>query len=152
MTLPKLLIFLRSIMATEQAVEPSGGPNLRQRPLSPHLSIYRWHLSMVMSILHRMTGVALVFGALIPAWLIIAAALGVDIYSATTHMINTPIGYVLLLGWTLAFYYHLFNGIRHIFWDFGLGFALKTAQRNGILVLIFTLLATAATWYLALHG
>ncbi len=136
----------------EQAIEPSGGPQLRERPLSPHLSIYRWHLSMVMSILHRLTGVALVFGAIVPAWLLIAAALGDNIYSATIHIINTPIGYIFLLGWIAAFYYHLFNGIRHIFWDFGLGFALKTAHRNGVFVLILTATFTAATWYLAIYG
>jgi len=139
-------------MATEQTAESRGGPNLRERPLSPHLSIYRWHLSMVMSILHRLTGVALVFGALLVGWVLIAAALGADIYAKTTALINTWPGYVLLLGWTLAFYYHLFNGIRHMFWDFGLGFELKTAQRNGVLVLILTLLAMAATWYLAIYG
>jgi succinate dehydrogenase / fumarate reductase, cytochrome b subunit len=89
------------------------------RPLSPHLSIYRPQISSVLSIMHRITGLALFVGtALITFWLW-SAAYAPAFYSTFHAGLNSPFGQICLLGWTLAFYYHLGNGIRHLFWDMG---------------------------------
>lgn len=120
------------------------------RPLSPHLQIYKPQISSVLSIFHRLTGVALSLGVLVlVAWLYAAA------YDpATTNTLNAWfshwIGLVLLAGWTFAFYYHLGNGLRHLLWDTGRGFDLKTVTKTGILVLLFAFGATAGTWYFIL--
>ncbi len=116
------------------------------RPLSPHLSIYRPQISTVLSILHRLTGLALVAGTgLMVAWLWAAAYAPVS-YATLHNGMASPIGELCLLGWTLAFYFHLGNGIRHLFWDIGMGFALPVMNRSGWAVIAFTALMTAATW------
>lgn len=121
----------------------------RERPLSPHLSIYRWKLTMTMSILHRATGFALAVG-LIPftLWLW-TAAYDISLYQDVLDYLLTPFGQFLLFGWTFSFYYHLFNGIRHLFWDMGKGFSLPAANRSGWFVLLLTLGMTAGTWMCA---
>lgn len=116
------------------------------RPLSPHLSIYRPQISSVLSILHRITGLALVAGTvLMVAWLCSAAY--VPAFYATLHdaMSSLP-GQICLFGWTLAFYYHFCNGIRHLFWDIGSGFTLPVMARTGWAVIILTIVFTALTW------
>lgn len=119
------------------------------RPTSPHLGIYRWQISMTMSIMHRITGMALYAGtALIVFWLW-SAAYAPSYYSTFRGALNSVIGQLALLGWTLAFYYHLGNGIRHLFWDMGKGFALPVMQRTGWLVILFALLMSALTWFIA---
>jgi len=127
----------------------------KERPLSPHLTVYRWHLSMVMSIANRITGVALVFGTLLLGWLLIAVVLQAlmypNIYNKTIALVNTCPGYALLFGWTLALYYHLINGIRHLIWDTGHLLEVHTARRAGIVVLILTFLLTAITWYFGIY-
>jgi len=116
------------------------------RPLSPHLGIYRWQISMVLSILHRITGLALFAGtALMMIWLW-SAAYAPAFYVTLHSYLASPLGKLCLFGWTLAFYYHLGNGIRHLFWDIGKGFSLPAMTRSGWAVIIFTLLMTAATW------
>jgi succinate dehydrogenase / fumarate reductase cytochrome b subunit len=130
----------------------TSAPQLREKPLSPHLTVYKWHVSMAMSITHRATGIALVFGAVLLGWLLIAAALGQDIYQHTTRILDTLPGQVFLFGWTLSLYYHLINGIRHLLWDIGWGFKVKDVTgkgivRNGLVIGSLTLLLTAATWY-----
>jgi succinate dehydrogenase / fumarate reductase cytochrome b subunit len=112
----------------------------RPRPLSPYL-IYRWRITMATSILHRATGLALVAGTLLVAWWLVAAASGpaeYDLFSAVTRSL---IGQIVLFGfvWSLAF--HLLNGIRHLAWDVGYGFAVPTANRTGVLVVALSLLA-----------
>jgi succinate dehydrogenase / fumarate reductase cytochrome b subunit len=119
---------------------------MRERPLSPHLQVYRWTLTMAMSILHRATGVALSVGTLMIAWMLIAAASGEEAFNQFTNFASGCIGQLMLLGWTLALFYHTFNGIRHMAWDVGMGFEIKTAKISGIVVLVATLLATAAVW------
>lgn len=101
------------------------------RPLSPHLQIYRPQLTSVMSIVHRITGVALAVGTLLLAWWLIAAAGGPSAFGAVQEFLGSWIGRLLLFGWSFALFYHLCNGIRHLFWDAGLGFELKTVYASG---------------------
>jgi succinate dehydrogenase / fumarate reductase, cytochrome b subunit len=116
------------------------------RPTSPHLTIYRWQISSVLSILHRLTGVALFFGTvLIVAWLW-SVAYAPSFYAILYGWLASIPGRMLLLGWMAAFYYHLGNGIRHLFWDIGWGFTIPQFTRSGWLVILFTLIMTAATW------
>src|SRR5688500_2907199 len=94
----------------------------QDRPLSPHLQIYRWQITMVMSILHRITGVALAVGTLLLIWWLVAAAAGPDAFATAQDFLGSILGRLLLLGWSWALFYHLCNGIRHLAWDAGWGF------------------------------
>lgn len=116
------------------------------RPLSPHLQIYRWQITSVLSILHRLTGVALAIGTLLLVYWLIAAAMGVEEFATARTLVGSVLGRLLLLGWSLALFYHLANGIRHLFWDVGLGFELPTVTRSGWAVLLVTLVLTLAAW------
>ncbi len=120
-----------------------------QRPLSPHLQIYRWQLTMMLSIFHRITGVALSIGGLMVAWWLVAAMMGEDAYNVAKDFAASPLGLFMLFGWSVALYYHLFNGIRHLIWDTGRLLKITSAYRAGYLVLICTVLANAGTWYCA---
>jgi len=118
----------------------------QNRPLSPHLQIYRWQISSVLSILHRITGIALAVGSLLLVYWIIAAAVGPEAFAQAQALIGSVIGRLLLLGWTFALFFHLANGIRHLFWDMGLGFELKTMSITGWAVVILALLLTLIAW------
>ena len=118
----------------------------QNRPLSPHLQIYRWQISSVLSILHRITGIALAVGSLLLVYWIIAAAVGPEAFAQAQGLIGSVIGRLLLLGWTFALFFHLANGIRHLFWDMGLGFELKTMSITGWAVVILALLLTLIAW------
>ncbi len=122
------------------------------RPLSPHLSIYRWPITMATSITHRMTGVALTGGLLLTVWWLMAAASGPEAYDFFRMVIATPIGQIAMFGFVWSFAYHLLNGIRHLSWDFGFGFALKTANRTGVQVFSASLLVAVAVFALAYSG
>lgn len=122
-----------------------------QRPLSPHVGIYRWQLSNGLSILHRVSGVGLSFGLILFAAWLSSAAYSADCFARIQELVSSPIGKILLLGWTVAFFYHLGNGIRHLFWDMGMGFTLPVMNRSGILNLIFTVSMTVLTWSIVLH-
>jgi len=123
------------------------------RPLSPHLQIYRMQLTSTLSILHRLTGIALALGAvLLVAWLI-AAASGAAAFDGAQSLAGAWYGRTLLFGWAFALFYHLANGIRHLFWDAGLGLDLKSVYVSGwsvvVLSVVLTLAAfTAGYWYL----
>lgn len=119
------------------------------RPLSPHLQVWRWHVTMLTSILTRATGVALYVGALILAGWAVALALGEDAFIAYTGMLGTPLGLLVMFGLTLALYFHLAAGIRHLFWDAGTGLAPKTADLTGVASIGFAVVATIATWVIA---
>lgn len=119
---------------------------MRERPLSPHLQIYRWTLTMAMSILHRVTGVALALGTLMLLWMLVAAALGEEAFNVFTGFAGSLVGQIMLFGWTVAMFYHTFNGIRHLCWDVGLGFEIRTAKMSGIVVLVATAIMTAVVW------
>lgn len=101
------------------------------RPLSPHIGIYKPQITSVLSILHRATGVFLCLGAVVFAWWLIALALGPEPYAAVRSALGSWVGRLLLFAWTFSFFYHLCNGIRHLFWDAGIGFELPTVQASG---------------------
>jgi len=116
------------------------------RPLSPHLQIYRWQLTSVMSILHRASGVALSVGAILLVSWLGAAADGPQPYAKVQWFLGSPGGLVLLFGWTLALFYHLCNGIRHLVWDTGRGLDLKSVYASGWAVLAATAALTIIAW------
>ncbi len=116
------------------------------RPTSPHLTIYKPQISSVLSIMHRATGIVLYLGALaMVAWLAVAAYYPAH-YAAWHECATSWAGRIVLLGFALSFFYHLANGIRHLFWDIGAGYSLKAATISGWLVLLFTVTATAGCW------
>jgi succinate dehydrogenase / fumarate reductase cytochrome b subunit len=117
-----------------------------QRPLSPHLQIYRWQYTSVLSILHRITGVALAVGTLLLVYWLIAAAAGPDAFAAAQGFIGSTLGRLLLFGWTVALFYHLANGIRHLLWDAGRGFELRTAYVSGWAVVIAAAALSLIAW------
>jgi len=119
------------------------------RPLSPHLSIYRWPITMTLSILHRISGVALSTGLIAFALWVIAASGGERTYHAFVAFLGSWPGLLLLIGWSVAFFLHLANGIRHLFWDFGYGFELRRANASAWFVLAVTLVLTLILWWLA---
>ena len=116
------------------------------RPLSPHLLAWRWHITMATSILHRLTGMALYVGALILVGWALALAAGPGPYATYSEALGSPLGLIVLAGLTLSLFYHLANGIRHLVWDFGRGFAPKTADATAWLVLAIAVIATGALW------
>ncbi|MFI4947430.1 MAG: succinate dehydrogenase, cytochrome b556 subunit [Alphaproteobacteria bacterium] len=120
------------------------------RPLSPHLQIYRWQLTSVLSILHRSAGLALTLGAILLVWWFAAAADGPQAYAGVQAFLGSWLGRLLLFGWSLALFYHLCNGLRHLWWDTGRGFELKTAYASGWTVVGATILLTLIAWTLGL--
>jgi len=123
-----------------------------ERPLSPHLGIYKWQLTMTLSILHRATGIALAVGTILLAWLLIALAAGADSYRTIHMFCISPVGLFLLAGWTWALFFHLCNGIRHLVWDVGWGFEIPRAYATGWTVVVASFVLTIAVWMLALSG
>ena len=117
-----------------------------ERPLSPHLQIYRWQLTSVMSILHRATGVALSAGGVLLVLWLVAAASGPEAYSRFADFLGSWFGIVLLLGWTAALFYHLCNGIRHLVWDTGHALDLGPTYFGGWIVVGATVVLTAIAW------
>jgi len=117
--------------------------------MSPFISVWRWHITMATSILHRATGVALYVGALIAAAWAISLAQGPDAYANFKGVMGTPIGKLVMFGLTLSYFYHLANGVRHLAWDAGKGFEVKTADATAIVVFAFAAAATAAVWTIA---
>jgi len=120
------------------------------RPLSPHLQVYRWQLTSVLSILHRATGVALSVGTILLVWWLVAAAEGPDAYAQVQRFLGSWFGRVLLFGWSVALYYHLCNGIRHLCWDTGRGLELKSVYAGGWAVLAATAALTVLSWAVGL--
>jgi succinate dehydrogenase / fumarate reductase cytochrome b subunit len=119
-----------------------------ERPISPFMFPvwYRFQIGSVLSILHRLTGIALAVGSLLLAWWLIAVAVGGDTFAATHAFVASPIGLLLLFLWSVAFFYHLCSGIRHLAWDLGYGFEIRDAYRNGILVIAATAVLTVVAW------
>jgi len=120
------------------------------RPTSPALQIYRPQLTSVLSITHRLTGVALSVGSLmIVAWLV-AGAIGPSAYDGVLVFVRSWFGLVLLAGWTFTIFFHLCNGIRHLFWDTGRGFALRTIYASGWAVVAVSTALTIGCWAAAI--
>ena len=124
----------------------------RQRPLSPHLQVYRWQIQMVTSILHRATGVVLAFGALLIAAALLALMLGPEAWQCVTGLAGSWFGLAFLFAWSWAFAYHLCNGIRHIVQDFGHGYRIASFVRSSWMSVIASLLVTGLIWGYVLAG
>lgn len=120
------------------------------RPLSPHVGIYRWQLSNGLSILHRITGFGLCFGLVLLVFWLWGVAYDEALFNLLQEWFGTILGKLFLFGWTAAFFYHLGNGIRHLNWDMGRGFALDEMAATGYLVLLFTACMTLFTWVLVI--
>jgi succinate dehydrogenase cytochrome b subunit len=119
-----------------------------ERPLSPFMfpSWYHFQIGSALSILHRLTGIALSVGSILLAWWLIAVAAGGQVFTATHAFLASPIGALLLFLWSVAFFYHLCNGVRHLVWDSGHGFELRTARLSSYAVLAATVVLTIAAW------
>jgi len=113
-----------------------------ERPLSPHLQIYRPQLTSVLSITHRGTGLALGIGAVFFVWWLSGAAWSAACFAAAQAFWGSWLGKLLLLGWTFSLFYHLLNGVRHLLWDIGFGFDLRSTYRTGWMVVVFSVLLT----------
>jgi succinate dehydrogenase / fumarate reductase cytochrome b subunit len=116
-----------------------------ERPLSPHLQIYRPQITSVLSIVHRLTGVALTAGTLFLAWWLVSAAYGPEAFAGSQRFLGSIFGQLLLWGFTFALFYHLGNGIRHLAWDFGWGFELPQLRKSGIAMVVFAVACTLIT-------
>lgn len=124
----------------------------RERPLSPHLQVYRWQITMTMSILHRASGIALVVGAFALVWWLLAVAAGGDAYTSAAACLASPFGKFVLFCFSLALVFHLLNGVRHMLWDIGWGFEIPEVYRSGYTVAGLTVVLTALIWFFALRG
>ena len=135
----------------------TDAPKRRDPPVSPHLMtgglgsplLWRWHITMWTSILHRATGVALYVGALIAAGWAIALGRGPDAYAQFKALLGSPVGLVVMFGLALSYFYHLANGVRHLVWDTGHGLDVKSANASAALVLAFALAATVSVFGIA---
>lgn len=131
-------------MASSKSSAPARG-----RPLSPHLQVYRLPLVALLSITHRATGVANTVGLILLTVWLIALASGPDAYEAVMGFMGSWLGRLMLFGWTLSVFYHLSNGIRHLFWDVGIGLELQTAYKSGYAVMASAIVLTLASWIAA---
>ena len=120
--------------------------SIGNRPLSPHLQVYRPQITSALSILHRMTGALLALGLPALAVWLVAAAVGPEAFATVQALAGSWIGQILLIAWSFALSYHLCNGIRHLFWDAGLGFELATVHVSGMVVLAAAISLTALVW------
>jgi succinate dehydrogenase / fumarate reductase, cytochrome b subunit len=121
---------------------------MSQRPLSPHLGVYKFSYTMSLSILHRITGVATSIGFVAFAWWLMSLASGPEAYAATMQRLSSPLAKLLLVGFTFSFVYHFCNGIRHMVWDTGRGLERTQARRSGALVIVAALLLTVLVVWL----
>jgi succinate dehydrogenase / fumarate reductase cytochrome b subunit len=117
--------------------------------MSPHLQIWRWHVTMLTSILHRVTGCGLYLGGLIVAAWAISLAAGPETYATFKSLLGSPLGKLVMLGMSASVFYHLGNGVRHLIWDFGHGLAKDSANASSYMVFGFTIAATGAVWAIA---
>ena len=122
--------------------------NDSNNPLSPHLQIYRWHISSLLSITHRISGVINLLALILIFFWLIALSFGESNYELFLLIINSFFGKFILIGFTWSMSFHIFSGIRHLAWDMGYGFEIKTANISGILVILSSLVATIIFWLL----
>lgn len=119
------------------------------RPLSPHLQVYRLPLAAWLSISHRITGVGLTLGTLLLTWWVAAAAYGPDAYDTFSNFISSSLGLLILFGFSVALFFHLCNGIRHLFWDAGKNFTIAETKRTNTYVIAGTVILTVIAWLVA---
>jgi succinate dehydrogenase / fumarate reductase cytochrome b subunit len=127
----------------------------KERPLSPHLQIYRLTFTMAMSIVHRITGAALYFGTVLLAWWLIAAAVGPNAYANVEWFMATLVGRLILFGYTWTLLHHALGGVRHLIWDTGRGFEQAERELLSLSTLIGSIGLTVVVWvvgYLAMGG
>jgi succinate dehydrogenase / fumarate reductase, cytochrome b subunit len=122
----------------------------KTRPLSPHLQVYKPQLTSIMSISHRVTGIALAVGTLLLVWWLMAAASGPDAFATVQGFIGSWFGYLVLFGFTYCLMYHLCNGIRHLFWDAGHGFELETVYKSGWYTVYGSIGLTVVAWLIGI--
>ena len=117
-----------------------------KNPLSPHLQIYRWHISSLLSIIHRISGVINLLALILIFFWLVVLSLGESNYELFLLIINSFVGKFILIGFTWSMFFHLLSGIRHLAWDMGYGFEVKTANISGVIVIIFSLALTIIFW------
>ena len=120
-----------------------------QNPISPHLQIYRWHISSLLSIIHRIVGVINLLALILIFFWLTALSFGENSYELFLLIINSFFGKFILIGFTWSMNFHLLSGIRHLVWDLGYGFEIKTANISGIIVIITSLVVTVIFWLFA---
>ena len=123
--------------------------NDSNNPLSPHLQIYRWHISSLLSITHRIAGVINLLALILIFFWLVVLSLGESNYELFLSIINSFFGKSILIGFTWSMSFHLLSGIRHLVWDLGYGFEIKTANISGIIVIITSLVVTVLFWLFA---
>ena len=122
----------------------------KERPISPHLQVYKPQITSVLSIFHRITGVALTLGITLLVCWILTLSLGEKYFEYFSIFIKSWFGLLILFGFTFALNYHFCNGIRHLFWDAGYGYEIETVQKSGLAVLVVSCSLTILIWYLSL--
>ena len=122
------------------------------RPLSPHLTIYRWPITMILSIVHRVSGLALTMGLIVFVIWLGAVAFDVVPYDQVKVVMASTIGQVLMFGWCLSFFFHLSNGIRHLIWDSGHLFGKRQTDVSSWFVLVMAVFLTFSYWFLFKAG
>ncbi len=122
------------------------------RPLSPHLQVYRPQITSVVSIIHRICGVSLMFGTVLFTYWLTSAGYGPAAFERAQAVMGSWLGQLIMFGFTFALYYHTANGLRHMAWDLGLGFEMTAVNKTGMMVVAFSLIMTGLTWYVALSG
>jgi len=128
------------------AQDISGPRGTADRPMSPHLQVWRWHITMATSILHRASVIALYVGALILAGLFVALASGPDAFAAYADILGSPLGLLVLFGLTVALAYLALYVVRQTFWDFGVGFTLKTSNLMSWLIIFGAVTVAVVVW------
>ena len=123
--------------------------NDSKNPLSPHLQIYRWHISSLLSITHRISGIINLLGLILIFFWVLVLSLGESSYELFLLLINSFFGKFVLIGLTWSMSFHILSGIRHLVWDLGYGFEIKTANISGLIVIISSLVLTVIIWLFA---
>ena len=121
----------------------------RERPLSPHTTIWRWHVTMATSILHRATGCALYGGGLLLALWALCLAAGPEAYGTFKAILGSFPGKIVMFGLTLSAFFHLAKGVQHLIWDLGAAFRLPAANAGAVAVIAFSVVATLVVWIIA---
>jgi succinate dehydrogenase / fumarate reductase cytochrome b subunit len=127
-------------------------PLAATRPLSPHMTVYRWPVTMMTSITHRFTGLGLAVGAVILAWWLVSISNGPEGFQNFHAIADTPVGLLVLFGLTWSLIYHFLNGVRHLAWDLGYGFDKKDAERNSVIILALSIIGALTVFALAWTG
>jgi len=123
--------------------------NDSKNPISPHLQIYRWHVSSLLSITHRISGIINLFALILIFFWLLILSFGESNYETFLLMINSFFGKFILIGFTWSMCFQILSGIRHLVWDLGYGFEIKTANISGVIVIIFSLVLTTTFWIFA---